>query len=102
MPTTWASLTSARSISMLRKPLHWSTSSIGAVIFVRRPNGFILKSRMALGYADPAKRPHKHKNSGGDMRLAVRVLVCFLSTVAGLAGGSAFAQNQPNEQPLRV
>jgi hypothetical protein len=36
------------------------------------------------------------------MRLAVRVLVYFLSIVAGLGGGNAFAQNQPNDQPLRV
>ena len=34
------------------------------------------------------------------MRLAVRVLVYFFSIVAGLGGGTAFAQDQPNEQPL--
>ena len=57
---------------------------------------------MALGYDDPAKRPHKLKNFGGEMRFAVRVLVYFLSTVAGLVGGNAFAQDQSNAQPLRV
>jgi glucose-fructose oxidoreductase len=36
------------------------------------------------------------------MRFAVRVLVCFLSTVVGLGGGNAFAQDQSNAQPLRV
>jgi glucose-fructose oxidoreductase len=36
------------------------------------------------------------------MRFAVRVLACFLSTVAGLGGGNAVAQNQSNAQPLRV
>ena len=36
------------------------------------------------------------------MRFAVRVLVYFLSTVAGLVGGNAFAQDQSNAQPLRV
>ena len=102
MATTWASPTSARSISMLRKPRRWSTSSIGAVTFVRRRSGSILKNKMALGYADPAKRPHRLKNFGGEMRFAVRVLVYFLSTVAGLVGGNAFAQDQSNAQPLRV
>src|ERR1700722_7037086 len=101
MPTTWASLTSARSISMLRKPRRWFTSSIGAVIFVRRPNGSILKSKMVLGYAGPAKHPHKLKSFGGDMRFAVRVLVYSLLTFAGV-GGAALAQDQANKQPFRV
>jgi glucose-fructose oxidoreductase len=36
------------------------------------------------------------------MRFAVRLLVCFFTTVAGLAGGNAFGQNPSNEQPIRV
>src|ERR1700691_2772076 len=102
LATTWASRTSARSILMLRKRLHWSTSSIGAATFVPSPSGSILKSRTAPGYAAPAKHPHKHKNFGGDMGRAIRVLIYLLLTAIGLDGGNAFAQNQAHEQPIRV
>src|ERR1700678_3216445 len=100
MATTWALPTSARSILMLRKRLRWSTSSIGAAIFVHSPSGSILKSKTGLGYADPAKRPHRLKSFGGNMRRTFWMLVFLGSVVAGLGGSNVFAQNSP--QPLRV
>src|ERR1700733_14941307 len=98
MATTWASPTSARSILMLRKRLHWSTSSIGAAIFVHSPSGSILKNKTVLGYADPAKRPHRLKSFGGKMRRTFWMLVYLVFMVG--SGGNVVAQD--SSQPLRV
>ena len=83
---------------MLRKRLHWSTSSIGAAIFVRSPSGSILKSKTGLGYADLAKRPHRLKGFGGKMRRTFLMLVYLVFMVG--SRGNVFAQD--SSQPLRV
>src|SRR6202453_1306946 len=95
---TWASPTSAKSISISRRRRHWSTSWIGAAACVRRPTGFISKSKTASGCAAPVRRPRRRKMRGvfgGEMRLLVRVMVCFFVAVTCLNCANALAQGAP-------
>src|SRR6201999_2911558 len=57
-----------------------------------------LKNKTGLGYADPAKRPHRLKGFGGNMRRTFLMLVCLVFMVG--SGANIFAQD--SAQPLRV